>query len=379
LNEPTRRCSNESKPNGNEIINVNPRIRILALLLSILAASFAFAADYPAPTEGDYTVRDFKFTSGETLPELHLHYRTLGKPEKDAQGKTTNAVLIMHGTTGSGGQFIRGEFAGELFGKDQPLDATKLFIVLPDGIGHGKSSKPSDGMHAKFPRYGYLDIIEADYRLLTDGLGVNHARLVMGTSMGGMHTWLWGELHPDFMDALMPLACLPTQISGRNRAWRRIIVDAIRNDPAWNGGEYKTQPLSLRTAAEMLWFMSSNPVLRQKEAPTLAKANEVLEKFVVDYMKTSDANDVLYAVEASHDYDPGPSLEKIRAPLLAINSADDLINPPELGILEREIKRVPRGRAIVIPLSDKTRGHGSHTIATLWKDELVQLLQETKK
>ncbi len=358
---------------------MNPIIRIFAFPLCILAANFAFAADYPTPTEGDYTIRDFKFTSGETLPELRLHYRTLGKPQKDTDGKTTNAVLIMHGTTGSGAQFIRAEFAGELFGKDQPLDATKFFIVLPDGIGHGKSSKPSDGMHAKFPRYGYLDMIEAQYRLLTEGLGVDRARLVMGTSMGGMHTWLWGELHPDFMDALMPLASLPTQISGRNRAWRRTVIDAIRNDPAWNGGEYKTQPPGLRTAAEMLWFMSSNPVLRQNEASTLRKTDELLDKFVEQILKTDDANDVLYAVEASHDYDPGPNLEKIRAPLLAINSADDLINPPELGILEREIKRVPHGRAIVMPLTEKTRGHGSHTVAALWKDQLVELLKETEK
>jgi homoserine O-acetyltransferase len=358
---------------------MNPTLRIFVFFLSISAAGFVSAADYSPPTEGDYTIRDFKFASGETLPELRLHYRTLGKPEKDAQGKTTNAVLIMHGTTGSGAQFIRPEFAGELFGKDQPLDATKFFIVLPDGIGHGKSSKPSDGMHAKFPRYGYIDMVEAHYRLLTEGLGVDHARLVMGTSMGGMHTWLWGELHPDFMDALMPLASLPTQISGRNRAWRRMVIDAIRNDPAWNGGEYKAQPPSLRTAAEMLWFMSSNPVLRQKDAPTLGKTDEVLDKFVEQIVKTDDANDVLYALEASHDYDPGPNLEKIQAPLLAINSADDLINPPELGILEREIKRVPNGHAIVIPLSDKTRGHGSHTLAALWKDQLVDMLKETEK
>jgi len=360
---------------------MNPIIRIFVILLSILVASIASAADYPSPTEGDFTIRDFKFASGETLPELRLHYRTLGTPQKDAQGRTTNAVLIMHGTTGSGAQFIRPEFAGELFGKDQPLDATKFFVVLPDGIGHGKSSKPSDGMHAKFPRYGYLDMIEADYRLLTEGLGVNHARLIMGTSMGGMHTWLWGELHPDFMDALMPLASLPTQISGRNRAWRRMVIDAIRNDPAWNGGEYPAgagQPPSLRTAAEMLWFMSSNPVLRQKDAPSLAKTDELLDKFVDQTVKTDDANDVLYAVEASRDYDPGPNLEKIQARLLAINSADDLINPPELGILEREIKRVPHGRAIVIPLSDKTRGHGSHTVAALWKDQLMKLLKESE-
>ena len=352
--------------------------RNFAVTILFIAVSGLKAAEYPTPTEGDYTIRDFKFASGETMPDLRLHYRTLGKPDKDAQGKTRNAVLIMHGTTGSSAQFIRPEFAGELFGKDQPLDTTKFFIVLPDGIGHGKSSKPSDGMHAKFPRYGYIDMVEGQYRLLNDGLGVNHARLVMGTSMGGMHTWLWGEAHPDFMDALIPLASLPTQISGRNRAWRRVIIDAIRNDPAWNSGEYKTQPPSLRTAAEMLWFMSSNPVLRQKETPALAKTDEVLNKFVADYMKTDDANDVLYAVEASHDYDPGPNLEEIRAPLLAINSADDLINPPELGILQREIKRVRHGSAVVIPFSDKTRGHGSHTIATLWKDELVKLLKETE-
>src|SRR5213082_431188 len=359
--------------------NMNPTIRIFVFFLFIFAANFATAANYPPPTESDYTIRDFKFASGETLSELRVHYRTLGKPEKDAQGKTTNAVLIMHGTTGSGAQFIRPEFAGELFGQDQPLDAKKFFIVLPDGIGHGKASKPSDGMHAKFPRYGYLDMIAADYQLLTEDLGVNHARLVMGTSMGGMHTWLWGESHPDFMDALMPLASLPTQISGRNRAWRRMVIDTIRNDLGWNGGEYKTQPPSLRTAAEMLWLMSSNPVLRQKEAPALAKTDEVLDKFVSEIVKADDANDVLYALEASRDYDPGPNLEKIRAPLLAINSADDLINPPELGILEREIKRVPNGRAIVIPFSEKTRGHGSHTVAALWKDELVELLKETEK
>src|SRR5207245_10491604 len=268
---------------------MNPTIRIFVTRLSGLAASVASAGDYPPPREGDYAIPDFKFQSGETLPELRVHYRTLGKPEKDAQGKTTNAVLIMHGTAGSGAQFIRPEFAGELFEKDQPLDATKFFIVMPDGIGHGKSSKPSDGMRAKFPRYGYLDMIDADYRLLTDGLAVNHARLVMGTSMGGMHTWLWGELRPDFMDALMPLASLPTQISGRNRGWRRTVIDAIRNDPAWNGGEYKTQPPSLRTASQLLWFMSSNLVLRQKEAPTLARTDEVIDKLVEQILESYDA------------------------------------------------------------------------------------------
>src|SRR5437762_1282752 len=361
-----------------ELMLINAMIRsVLAFLL--IAVTIVRASDYPPPTESDYSIRNFKFTSGETLPELRIHYRTLGKLQRDASGKTTNAVLVMHGTTGSGAQFFRPEFAGEVFGAGQLLDAAKFFIVLPDGIGHGKSSKPSDALHAKFPAYGYRDMVEAQFRLLSEGLDVNHARLVMGTSMGGMHSWLWGESHPDFMDALMPLASLPTQISGRNRAWRRMVIDAIRNDPDWLGGDYAAQPPSLRTAAEMLWFMSSNPLLRQKEAPTRAKTDEVLDKFVADYLKTSDANDVLYAVEASHDYDPGAKLEEIHAPLLAINSADDMINPPELGILKGEIKRVPKGRAVLIPLSDKTRGHGSHTVAALWKDQLMSLLKETEQ
>ena len=349
----------------------------LRILLIFVFSSSLLAADYPSPTEGDYVIPNFKFSSGGSLPELRIHYRTLGKPERDEKGVVRNAVLITHGTTGSGAQFIRPEFAGELFGPGQPLDATKYFIVLPDGIGHGKSSKPSDGLQAKFPRYGYHDMIEAQYRLLTDGLGVNHARLVMGTSMGGMHTWLWGELHPDFMDALMPLASQPTQIAGRNRAWRRMVIDAIRNDPGWRGGDYTAQPPSLRTAAEVLWFMSSNPVIRQKDAPTLAKTDEVLDKFVIDYIKTGDANDVLYAVDASYDYDPAPGLEKIRAPLLAVNTTDDLINPPEIGLLEAGIKQVPSGRFVIIPLSDQTRGHGSHTIATLWKAQLEDLLRNS--
>src|SRR6266702_3601048 len=347
-----------------------------AAAILLAALRIVGANDYPAPAESDYTIRDFRFTSGETLPELRLHYRTLGKADKDAQGKTTNAVLVMHGTTGSGAQFIRPEFAGELFGGGQSLDATKFFIVLPDGIGHGKSSKPSDGMHAKFPRYGYIDMVEAQYRLLTDGLGVNHARLVMGTSMGGMHTWLWGEMHPEFMDALMPLASLPTQISGRNRVWRRMIIDAIQTDPEWQNGDYQTQPHGLRLAAEVLYFMSNNPAQRQKEAPTLEQADQHLESSVANAMKNLDANDVLYALESSRDYDPGPALEKIKAPLLAINFADDLINPPELGILEREIKRVKRGKAVVVPMSDQTRGHGTHTLAAIWKERLAELLNQ---
>jgi homoserine O-acetyltransferase len=347
-------------------------------LLLITTAFAAGAVEYPAPVEADATLPQFHFRSSEALPELRIHYRTVGAPHKNAKGEVDNAVLILHGTTGSGAQFIRPEFAGELFGKGQPLDASRFFIVLPDGIGHGKSSKPSDGLHARFPRYGYLDMIEAQRQLLVS-LGVKHLRLVMGTSMGGMHTWLWGELHPEMMDALMPLASLPTQISGRNRAWRRVVIDAIRNDPDWRRGEYEKQPPSLRTAEEMLWLMSSNPVLRQHDTPTLAQVDSALDAAVDHAMKTMDANDTLYALEASSDYDPGPQLEKIAAPLLAVNSADDLINPPELGLLEHEIHRVPHGRAVVIPLSDRTRGHGSHTVAALWKGELTSLFASSEK
>jgi len=353
--------------------------RKLLIACTLLGLGPAQAADYPAPVEGDFVLRDFRFSAGETLPELKIHYRTLGAPKKDSRGIVRNAVLIGHGTGGSGAQFIRPEFAGELFGAGQPLDATRYFIVLADGIGHGKSAKPSDGLRAKFPKYGYTDMVEAQYRLLTEGLKVNHLRLVMGTSMGGMHTWVWAERHPEFMDALMPLASLPVQISGRNRVWRKAVIDAIRNDPSWQGGNYTAQPPSLSTAASLIFFMGSNPPLRQEQMPTLARADEVLAEAVANAMRTQDANDLLYQINASWDYDPAPALESIRAPLLAINSADDLINPPELGILEREIKRVKHGTAILIPLSAQTRGHGTHTIAALWKQHLVKLLDETAK
>ena len=337
------------------------------------------AADYPAAAEADFLIRNFKFASGETLPELRMHYRSFGQPRRDGAGTVRNAVLILHGTGGSGASLVRQEFAGELFGAGQPLDAARYFIVLPDGIGHGKSSKPSDGLHAHFPRYAYSDMVEAEFRLLTEGLHVNHARLVLGTSMGGMHTWLWGEQHPQFMDTLMPLASLPTAMSGRNRVWRRLIIDAIRNDPGWHEGEYQTQPAALRTALEMIWLVGSNPVLRQQEAPTRAQADAVIDAYVAEHSKTDDANDILFAVDASRDYDPGPGLERISAPLLAINSADDLINPPELGILEREIKRVRHGRALVIPFSEHTHGHGSHTYAVLWKQHLQELLSSPER
>ncbi len=353
--------------------------RLLSLLLLLSASCLASAADYPEPLQGDFSIKDFQFTSGERLPELKLHYRTLGTPERDAKGVVRNAVLIMHGTGGSGAQFIRPEFAGELFGAGGVLDAKRYYIILPDGIGHGLSSKPSDGLHARFPRYGYQDMIHADYRLLTEALGVTHLRLVMGTSMGGMHTWLWGERYPDFMDALMPLASLPTQISGRNRVWRRTIIDAIRKDPEWLGGDYTTQPQSLGVATELLFFMGSNPQLRQQQMPSLLESDKAIDDAVAKGMHSGDANDSLYQVEASRDYDPAPGLEKITVPLLAVNSADDLINPPELGILEREIKRVKKGRAVLLPLSPETRGHGTHTIAAIWKNYLSELLAATAR
>src|SRR5262250_58694 len=293
-------CLNSNRPYGTKeaaaVKRKTPmKLKLIPALLFLLAIAAAAqtqnatrAPNYPQPVEGDFVIRDFKFDSGETLPELKLHYRTIGELKRDASGVARNAVLIMHGTGGSGSGFLSNQFGGALFGPGQLLDATKYFIILPDGIGHGQSSKPSNCLRARFPHYAYNDMVTAQYRLLTEGLKVNHLRLVMGTSMGGMQTWLWGEKYPDFMDALMPLASLPVQISGRNRMMRRMVIDPIRNDPEWNNGEYKTQPPSLRIAAEMLWFMSSNPILRQKEAPSLAKTDEVLNKFADQIVKTDD-------------------------------------------------------------------------------------------
>jgi homoserine O-acetyltransferase/O-succinyltransferase len=360
------------------------RTGIVVLLLTLVSRPLVSAAEYPAPVDGDVTLREFRFASGEMLPEVRIHYRTLGTPKRDEQGVVRNAVLILHGTGGEGGSLVRkggaGDlFAAELFGAGQPLDATRYFIILPDNIGHGRSAKPSDGRHAKFPRYGYRDLVLAQHRLLAEGLNVNHLRLVMGQSMGGMHTWLWGETYPDFMDALMPLASLPGPISGRNRMWRKAVIDAIRTDPEWKNGGYASQPRGLRFAAQLLFLMSSSPLQRQNAAPTLLKADLVFEKGVSDSLARLDANDLLYAVESSFDYDPSPDLERIRAPLLAVNSADDLINPPELGILERQIARVKNGRAIVIPISAETIGHGTHTKAALWKQHLDVLMKQTER
>ena len=358
----------------------------LRLLLGLFAMVFfgerpaAGQQAKPATAEGDFVVKNFQFRSGESLAELRLHYTTLGKPARDAQGRVSNAVLILHGTGGTGHQFLSPIFAGELFGPGQLLDATRYYIVLPDGIGHGKSSKPSDGLHAHFPQYDYDDMVAAQHRLLTEGLGVNHLRLVMGTSMGCMHSFVWGETFPSFMDALMPLACLPVQIAGRNRIWRKMVMDAIRNDPEWKSGEYSAEPQqALRTALDLLLIAGSAPLYVQKTYPTRDAADEGLEDYFKARSAALDANDLLYAVNASRNYDPSPHLEKITAPAMYINSADDFINPPELGIAEREIKRVKNGRFVLLPITDETRGHGTHTRAAVWKQYLDELLEKSAR
>ncbi len=321
---------------------------------------------YPAPVAGDYVIKDFKFESGEVLPELRQHYLTIGTPRKDASGRVVNAVLIGHGTGGSGRSFLSASFAGVLFVPGGLLDAREYFIILPDGIGHGASSKPSEGLHMRFPQYTYDDMVDAQYRLLTEHLGVNHLRIVMGTSMGGMHTWVWGERYPDFMDGLVPLASVPTQIAGRNRMMRKMIQDSIRNDPGWSNGEYSSQPRGLENAVHILLFMVSSPLQWQKSAPTRDAADRFLADQVRSRMAGNDANDMLYQFDASRNYDPSPKLESIIAPLLAINSADDQVNPPELGLMERLIPRVKRGRYVLLPITDQTRGHGTHSLPAVW-------------
>jgi homoserine O-acetyltransferase/O-succinyltransferase len=352
--------------------------RFSSAALPILLAASAYAADFPTPSEGDFLIKDFVFTTGEMLPELRLHYTTIGKPVKNAAGQVTNAVLIMHGTGGSGRGFLSATFGGVLFGDGQLLDATRYYIILPDDIGHGRSSKPSDALHMKFPRYTYTDMVKAEYRLVTEGLGVNHMRLVMGTSMGAMHTWMWGEMYPDFMDALMPLASAPVEIAGRNRMLRKMIMDSIRRDPNWNNGEYKGAINGMIPAQFTLFLMTSTPLQLYKTSPTREQADEAFEhRLYGPPARPVDPNDMLYQYDCSRDYNPAPDLEKIKAPLYAINSADDQVNPPELGILEREIKRVKRGRYILIPISDETRGHGTHSLPAIWGNYFAELLKES--
>ncbi len=334
--------------------------------------------NWPAPQEADYTVHDFHFQSGETLPELRLHYRTLGKPLKDSAGRTTNAVLILHGTGGTGGTFLQPIFAGELFGPGQLLDANKYFLIIPDNIGHGKSTKPSDALHAHFPRYEYADMVALQHELLVKGLGVNHLRLILGTSMGCMHSWVWGETYTDFMDALMPLACLPVQIAGRNRIWREMVIDSIRQDPDWKNGDYTAEPrAALQISADFLIIAGGAPLHMQEDFPTRDAADKYLSTTMARITSTLDANDFLYAVDSSRNYDPSARLDTIKAHVMHINSADDFINPPELGIAEREIKRVKHGKFVLLPVSEKTFGHGTHTHAAVWQNYLQGLLAES--
>jgi homoserine O-acetyltransferase/O-succinyltransferase len=354
----------------------------LGLLLA-LATSGAYgqqpAFSLPNPNEGEFILHDFHFKSGETLPQLRMHYYSFGEMLKDAQGRTTNAVLLLHGTGGSGRQFLAPQFSQVLFGPGELLDIKRNFVILPDNLGHGKSSKPSDALHARFPQYDYDDMVKAQHELLEKGLGVNHLRLILGTSMGCMHSWVWGETYPDFMDSLMPLACNPVAVAGRNRIWRNMIIEGIRQDPEWKNGDYRSQPrAALQISADLLLIAGSAPLVMQNNLPTREAADKYLEDYVKRVAASYDANDLLYAVSASRNYDPSAALDKITAAVMYANSADDFINPPELGIAEREIKKVPNGRFVLLPISSETHGHGTHTYAAVWQQYLRQLLEETQ-
>ncbi len=345
--------------------------RILAL-----SALFAFAlpalADYPAPREGSWEVKDFRFHTGETLPGMRMAYRTIGAP-------TGEPVLVLHGTASSSAAVLTPGFAGELFGPGQPLDATKYYIIIPDAVGHGRTSKPSDGLRTKFPRYNYDDMVDAEYRLLTEHLGVKHLRLVIGNSMGGMQAWIWAQKYPGTMDIAVPMASLPTQMASRNWMLRRLITDSIRNDPEWMGGNYTKQPKSAQFASVFFAIATNggNQAL-YKAAPTREKADALLDARL-NAPFTADANDVLYQWDSSRDYDPSPGLERIQATLLAINAADDERNPPETGVMDREIKRVKHGRVLLIPASTETSGHGTTGNARFYKKELAELLESAPR
>lgn len=326
--------------------------------------------------DGTVTLRDFKFGSGETLPELKLHYLTLGTAHRNAAGHVDNAVLLLHGTGGNAHSLLNPIFSDVLFVPGGLLDIQKYFIILPDEIGHGESSKPSDGMRMHFPAYDYDDMVRAD-RMMLDEMHVDHVRLILGTSMGCMQSFVWGETYPDFMDALAPFACLPTQIAGRNRMMRYMGIQGIKLDPAWKNGDYTTEPAEgVRLADSLILVMGSAPLVMQKAAPT----REAAEQYVDHYWArpAPDANDMIYYLNASRNYDPSPHLESIKAPVLWINSADDYINPPELGIAENLVKRIPHARFILIPISDQTRGHGTHTAATVWKNYLAEFMEQTE-
>ena len=357
-------------------------LAVLALVPT-LAAAPAAAQSEPAPAqtswpnqrEGDFIIKDFKFTSGETLPELKLHYTTLGTPKRNGAGEITNAVVLLHGTSSTGKAWLIPSLANELFGPGQPLDASQYYVVLPDGIGRGGSSKPSDGLKGKFPHYRYHDIVGSEHRMITEGLGIKHLRLVMGSSMGGMHTWMWGYLYPDLMDGLVPIASQPIEISGRNWIQRRIAIEAIRTDPDWNNGDYVKNPTRFAVTAPYSAVQTESVLQIQEQAPTL-KDGDALYNKLVETAKKRDANDTLWATEAVMDYNPTPHLEKIKAKLMAINFADDEVNPPELGVTEREIKRIPNARYVLIPGTAQTHGHFTHLRAAFWKAHLAEFLKE---
>jgi homoserine O-acetyltransferase/O-succinyltransferase len=349
-------------------------IRFTAMIL--VAAAGLYAQTYPAPKEADLKIDNYKFVSGATLPQLTLHYVTVGTPKTDSAGHVTNAVMVLHGTGGSGHQFLNERFAGVLFGPGQLLDASKYFIILPDDIGHGHSSKPSDGLHARFPEYSYSDMVDLEHRLVAS-LKVQKLRLLMGTSMGCMHSWMWLERYPSEVQAAMPLACLPVEIAGRNRMWRKMTLDAIRTDPEWKGGDYTKQPRGLTTALDMLLLAGSAPLYMQAQYPTREKADAYVEEYIKTRGATTDANDLWYAVNSSRDYDPSKGLADINIPIVAINSADDFINPPELGIFQREVGKVKSAKVVLLPITEQTRGHGTHTLAAIWKGYLEELLAKT--
>ena len=350
---------------------------ILALVLATVAVhASAQPAAFPSPVDGDFIARDFVFGSGERLPELRIHYRTVGTPRKDADGVVRNGILILHGTGGSGAGFLGASYGGRLFGKGQPLDAERYFIILPDNVGHGRSSKPSDGLRMKFPKYRYADMVRLQHALVTQGLGLTNLKLVMGTSMGAMHAWNWGYMYPGFAAGLVPLASNPVEIGGRNRVWRKFLIDAIEHDPMWQKGDYTEQPRGLSSAIGFLLMATSVPLQWQQQFPTIAETDKWVADQVASRTKSTDANDMLYHYHAIEDYNPAPHLSKIVVPLLAINSADDFVNPPELPMMQTLIKQVKKGRFILLPISDQTRGHGTHSQPAIWGDELVKFLEE---
>jgi homoserine O-acetyltransferase len=354
-------------------------VRFVILIGVLLAPATSVAQTFPQPVERDFVVRNFTFASGESLPDLTLHYRTIGQPRRDASGVVRNAILILHGTGGSGAGFLGNAFGGQLFGQGQLYDAERYFIILPDNLGHGGSSKPSDGLRMKFPRYTYTDMVRLQHRLVTEGLGLNRLQIVTGTSMGGMHTWMWGYMYPDFVDALIPLASNPVEIAGRNRVWRKALVDAIVTDPTWQKGNYAEPPRGMASAIAFLLMATSVPLQWQTQYPTADAADAFLANQIASRTKSTDANDMIYYFRASEDYDPSPHLDRITAPLLAINSADDFVNPPELPMMETLIKRVKNGRFILLPITERTRGHGTHSLPAIWGPQVAEFLKAVRR